>query len=128
MGLKVIRPIPLLQKKAQPIIILTTLPDKVAAEKLAFLIVETRLAACVNIFSNMESIYFWENKLVRDQECKLFIKTTSKVQQAAVKFIKQNHPYEVPEITVIGDKGDVSMHADYWSWLTADVEPKPNRP
>lgn len=112
----------MLQKKPRPIIILTALGDRVAAEKLAFLLVETQLAACVNIIPNVESIYFWDGKLTRDQECKVFIKTSSAVQREIIDCIKKNHPYDVPEITVIGDKGDVSMEADYWSWLTAYVK------
>jgi len=107
-------------KNAHPVVILTTLPDKVAAEKLAFLLVENKLAACVNIFPQIESVYFWDNRLVRDSECKLFIKSSSAVQDKAVTFIKQNHPYTVPEITVIGN-GNVSMHADYWAWVIGYV-------
>ena len=122
MGLKRIRPISILKKKTQPIVILTAVPEKVAAEKLAFLLVDLKLAACVNIVDHVESIYFWENKLVRDHEVKLFIKTSSIVQAAAVECIKKNHPYSVPEITVIGTKGDVSMDTDYWAWLSDYVQ------
>lgn len=121
MGLKSVRPISLLGRKPRPIIILTAFADKVSAEKVAFLLVEKQLAACVNIIPQVESIYFWDGKLTRDQECKVFIKTSSAVQKEAVEFIKANHPYTVPEITVIGDKGDVAMHEDYWSWLTAYI-------
>lgn len=121
MGLKGGGPLNLIGRKTRPIVILTALPDKVSAEKIAFLLVEAQLAACVNIFTEVESIYFWDGKLVRDQECKIFIKTSSGVQKQAVEFIKKNHPYSVPEITVIGEKGDVSMQPDYWSWVTAYV-------
>jgi periplasmic divalent cation tolerance protein len=107
-------------KSAHPVVILTTLPDKVAAEKLALLLVENKLAACVNIFPQIESVYFWDNQLMRDSECKLFIKSSSTVQEKAVIFIKQNHPYTVPEITVIGHSG-VTMQSDYWAWLTGYV-------
>ncbi len=121
MGLKAVGPLKLIGRKARPIVILTALPDKIAAEKLAFLLVENQLAACVNIITHMESIYFWDGKLVRDQECKLFIKSSSAVQKQAMEFIKANHPYTVPEITVIGERGDVSMDKDYWSWVSAYV-------
>lgn len=102
----------------QPIIILTALPDKASADILADGLVRERLAACVNIFPQIESIYFWEGKLVRDNEVKLFIKTTSRVADAARSLIKAKHPYSVPEITTIGEKGDVAMQDDYWRWLT----------
>lgn len=110
-----------LGKKERPVILLTTTPDMVGAEKLAFLLVENRLAACVNILPEVQSIYHWEGKLARERECKLLIKTSSGIAGAARDFIKANHPYKVPEITTIGDKGDVTMHVDYWAWLTGYV-------
>lgn len=100
---------------------LTTLPDIVAAEKLAFLLIEHKLAACVNILPEIKSVYFWEGKLTRDKEVKLMIKTTDEVAEKAVPFIKANHPYSVPEITIIGKKGDVWMQPDYWEWLKGYV-------
>lgn len=109
-------------KKAHPVIILTTLPDIVAAEKLAFVLVEQKLAVCVNILPEVKSIYFWDGKLVRDKEVKLMAKTSSAAEEKAVAFIKANHPYSVPEITRLGGKGDVWMQPDYWEWLTGYVK------
>lgn len=97
--------------------ILTTVPDAASAEKLAELLVERKLAACVNIVPGVRSLYFWQGKIVRDTELKLFIKTSSKHARGAEKAIKENHPYTVPEITTIGLKGDVAMQKDYWKWL-----------
>ena len=67
----------MLRKKTHPLVILTALPDKVVADKLAYMLVEQRLAACVNIIPHIDSIYFWDGKLMRDQEVKIFIKTSS---------------------------------------------------
>lgn len=106
----------------QPVIILTTLRDSVSAEKLSMLLVENRLAGCVNIIPGIRSIYLWQNKLVRDDEVKLLIKTSSARAASAVKFIKDNHPYSVPEITTLGLKGDVAMHPDYWRWLNDSLQ------
>lgn len=105
-------------KKKRPVIILTTLPDTAAAEKLAGLLVEKRLAACVNILPPMQSVYFWEGKIARDQEVKLLVKTSSCRAAEAAEFIRQNHTYKVPEITTLGLKGDVTMQRDYWRWLS----------
>ena len=108
-------------KQQHPIILLTALPDLAAAEKLADALISARLAACVNIFPEMRSVYFWQGEIVRDSEVKVFVKTSSEVAAAAVSFIKERHPYSVPEISTIGQNGDVGMHADYWAWLTAYV-------
>lgn len=105
-----------------PVILLTTLPDAVAAEKLSVLLVEHRLAACVNIIPGVRSVYFWEGQLVRDNEVKLLIKTCSSRADEAQRVIRANHPYSVPEITTLGLKGDVAMQPDYWRWLTEYVQ------
>lgn len=101
-----------------PVIILTTVPDVATAEKLAVLVVERRLAACVNIIPGMRSIYYWQGELVRDNEVKLLIKTSSARVEQAQKTIREHHPYSVPEITTLGLRGDVAMQPDYWRWLT----------
>lgn len=80
-------------------------------------IVSAKLAACVNIFPEMRSVYFWENKIVRENEVKLFVKTSSAVAPEAIAFIKAKHPYSVPEITTI----HADMHGEYWAWLQAYV-------
>jgi len=106
------------QDMNRPVIILTTLPDAEAAEKLAELLVKRRLAACVNIIPGVRSIYFWQGEMVRDSELKLFIKTCSARAAAAEQCIRENHPYTVPEITTLGLTGDVAMQPEYWRWLT----------
>ncbi|MBL8033317.1 MAG: divalent-cation tolerance protein CutA [Leptospiraceae bacterium] len=111
----------LLRKKARPVIILTTLPDMVAAEKISFQLVELKLAACVNILPDVQSIYHWDGKLVREREAKLLIKTSSERLNETRAYIKANHPYSVPEITTIGENGDVAMQNDYWEWLESYI-------
>ena len=113
----------ILKKKSRPVVILTTTPDMITAEKLAYLLVENRLAACVNIIPEVQSVYHWEGKLTRERETKLLIKTSSACAAGARKFIKANHPYKVPEITTLGARGDVAMDAAYWDWLTQYVAP-----
>ncbi|MCS6983977.1 MAG: divalent-cation tolerance protein CutA [Leptospiraceae bacterium] len=100
-----------------PVIILTTTPDLASAEKIANLLVERRLAACVNLVPEVRSVYFWKGEIVRDKEIKLFIKTASHRAEAAAQAIKDNHPYTVPEITTLGLTGGVAMHDGYWQWL-----------
>lgn len=103
----------LLKKKASPVVILTTTPDMIAAQKLAYLLVENHLAACVNIIPEIEAVYHWEGKLTRESETKLIIKTSSSRATEARNFIKANHPYKVPEITTI----NAAMDAAYWDWV-----------
>ncbi len=112
----------ILKKRARPVVIFTTAPDMITAEKLAYLLVENRLAACVNIIPEIQAVYQWEGKLARETETKLIIKTSSSCADKARKFIKANHPYKVPEITTFGAKGDVAMDVNYWAWVEANVK------
>lgn len=112
----------MLKKKARPVVIFTTTPDMITAEKLAYLLVENRLAACVNIIPEIQAVYKWEGKLTHERETKLMIKTSSACADRTRKFIKANHPYKVPEITTFGAKGDVAMDVNYWAWVEANVK------
>jgi periplasmic divalent cation tolerance protein len=105
-----------------PVIILTTVPDSASAEKIATLLVERRVAACVNMIPGVRSVYFWQGEIVHDSEIKLFIKTSSSHAEQAQQLIRENHPYTVPEITTLGLSGDVAMQPDYWRWLTEYVQ------
>lgn len=103
---------------AQAILMLTTVNSAEAADALAQVLVTERAAACVNIIPAVRSIYAWEGKVITDNEVKLLIKTSSRHAARARELIRQNHPYTVPEITVVGGDGGVSMEPDYWTWLT----------
>jgi len=120
--LKKVSTLNIIGKRVSPLVILTTLPDKNLAEKIATELVEKQLAACVNILPKVQSVYYWDGKIVHDEEYKLIIKSASLVESQVIDFIKANHPYSVPEITVIGHKGDVFMQPDYWSWLNNYVK------
>lgn len=83
-----------------PIMILSTCPAD-QADMLATLLVEARLAACVNISSQMRSVYRWQEKIELAEETLLIIKTQQTCFSAVEKLIKEHHRYEVPEIITI---------------------------
>ncbi len=83
------------------VLILTTLPNEEAAERLAHTLVEQKLAACVNIHGQMTSVYSWKGKIERGTEHQLVIKTTAPLYPAIERFIQQEHPYELPEILAV---------------------------
>jgi periplasmic divalent cation tolerance protein len=82
-------------------IILCTCPDKDTAEKIAQLLVNDKLAACVNILSGITSIYLWQEQMESAQEHLLLIKANKSCYQAIEKTIKMHHPYELPEIIAV---------------------------
>jgi len=81
-------------------IIITTFPDKASAKNLAKLLVEKKLAACVQIFP-IESVYAWEGKICEEDEFLLFIKSKTINFEDISATIKEIHTYEVPEIVQI---------------------------
>lgn len=82
----------------QPILVLTNLPDAAAAKAIARQLVERRLAACVNMLPQVQSIYQWNGAVEEANEITLLIKTTQGRYADLEALIKAAHPYDVPEI------------------------------
>lgn len=80
--------------------IITTCPDKNAAKKIAKLLIEKRLAACVQMFP-VESLYVWKGQICDESEIALFIKSKTSLFDSIKSTIKANHKYELPEIIQI---------------------------
>jgi periplasmic divalent cation tolerance protein len=97
-----------------PVIVLTTVAADVDAESLARLLVDERLAACVNVLPVMTSIYRWKGAVEQDREQQLVIKTTAPRLEALETRLRALHPYEVPEFLVIDIAGG---SAAYLEWL-----------
>ena len=80
------------------LLVLTHLPDQISAESLAQYLVENRLAACVNILPTCRSVYRWKEGIESADEVPLTIKTTQARYLALEAAIREQHPYELPEI------------------------------
>lgn len=80
------------------ILVLTTVPEERRGARIAAKLVEEKLAACVTISSACQSIYWWEDKVTKDQEYLLYIKTKSSLYGSLEARLKELHPYDVPEI------------------------------
>jgi periplasmic divalent cation tolerance protein len=95
-------------------LVLTTCAQTEDAHVIAKTLLEKKLAACVNVLPQIESFYMWQGKMVQDAEIKLFIKTQAVKTHVLIDTLKQNHPYDVPEIQVINitDGND-----EYFSWI-----------
>lgn len=101
------------------LVVLTTSPTAAEAEALAEKIVESGLAACVQILPQMTSIYIWEGRLQKEGEHLLLIKTLPEKYEELAAFITSNHSYDTPEIVAI-DADRVSEH--YLAWLTMALD------
>ena len=87
------------------LLVLTTLPDRATATALAQLLVEQRLAACVNILAECTSVYRCEGEVKNTIEVPLLIKTSCLTYEALEQKIRAHHPYELPEILRIPASG-----------------------
>ena len=96
------------------LIVLTTTANEEEAGRLAHAIVESKLAACVQILPQMTSVYFWEGKIQSEREHLLLIKTLQEKFDDLSEFIRGNHSYEVPEIVAINAQ---TVSESYLSWL-----------
>jgi len=78
------------------IFIYMTAGNKAEAQKIAKALVEHRLAACVNILENMQSIYRWEEEIQEDTEVVLIAKTTARLVSELIEKVKSLHSYDCP--------------------------------
>ena len=96
------------------IIVLTTTSNVEEAEDLAKKLVDTSLAACVQVLPRMKSFYSWKGKVETESEHLLLIKTLKTKFSAVEEFLDKHHSYDVPEIVAL-DAEKVS--GSYLKWI-----------
>jgi periplasmic divalent cation tolerance protein len=101
------------------LLVLTNLPDRAAAERLADLLVEKRLAACVNILAPCRSVYRWKDAVQHDEEHPMLIKTTAERYPEMEKALRAGHPYELPEIVAVPIERGLPA---YLEWVAAETK------
>jgi periplasmic divalent cation tolerance protein len=100
-------------------IVLCTAGSEEEARKIARHLVEQRLAACVNVVPQIESIYRWQGKMESAREWLLLIKTTVERFPDVRDAIRELHSYEVPEcISISVEDGS----AAYLEWIERSVQ------
>lgn len=101
------------------LLVLTTAETLADGERLAHLLVEAELAACVQILPQITSVYRWQGKVEQAGETLLLIKTTRAVYPELETAIKQNHSYQTPEIIALPVEAG---SAEYLNWLKMSVK------
>ncbi|PWT85894.1 MAG: divalent-cation tolerance protein CutA [Blastocatellia bacterium] len=103
---------------ADAVLVLTTVADDEHAERLPRLLIEERLAACVNVYPSMISIYHWKGRIERDAERQVVIKTTRARLEKLERRLKESHPYELPEFLVLNTDGGSDA---YLNWVDEET-------
>lgn len=104
----------------EPILIYSTFPSLDDAKRVGHSLVEQRLAACVNIFPGMKSIYEWQGKLEEGEEIAMLIKTRRELQQRVIDATVQLHPFETPAVLVLEIGGGAD---DFCAWIAERTRP-----
>ena len=102
------------------LLVISTFPDIEKARQIGTALVESQLAACVNLVPAIESIYRWQGKVTTDAEVLAIFKTTAHALPEFEEKLRALHPYEVPEIVAV-KPGHVSERYD--RWVSESVKP-----
>jgi periplasmic divalent cation tolerance protein len=102
------------------VMLYTTFPSVVEAEKIGRALVEDRLAACVNIVPGMISHYRWQGAIERGEEAVMLIKTRASLAEPVRAAVRASHPYDTPAILVLPIE---SVDETYFAWIMASTEP-----
>src|ERR671911_3029140 len=101
------------------LLVLTNVPERAVAEKLADLLIERNLAACVNILAPCRSVYRWKGAVQHDEEHPMLIKTTAERYAALESALRSGHPYELPEIIAVPVERGLPAYLD---WVAAETK------
>ncbi len=104
--------------KAKYILVLITSQRK-EADKIANYLIENKLCACINIVKNIDSIYWWQGKIVKDKESLLLCKTKKELFKKLETEVKKIHSYSVPEIIAFEIK---EGNKDYLNWIQESLK------
>jgi periplasmic divalent cation tolerance protein len=103
------------------VILISTFPDENSLINLSKIVVmDKRICACIN-YTTVKSLYMWQSKLHEENEYFAFFKTTSDCVEKLKTEIRNNHPYDVPEIVVI-NMSDISPQ--YFEWMYKNTHAK----
>jgi periplasmic divalent cation tolerance protein len=101
-------------KDDRPVLVYTTFAHLDDAKRVGDALVAARLAACVNIFPGMISIYEWKGRREVADEVAMIIKTRTSLTEAVFAETKRLHPYELPALLVLPTEGGSD---DYCAWI-----------
>jgi periplasmic divalent cation tolerance protein len=105
----------------RPALIYTTFPSLDEARRVGEALVKARLAACVNMFPGMISIFEWKGAREEANEVAMIIKTRASLAEAVMAETKRLHPYELPALLVLSTEGG---SAEYCGWIAEQTERK----
>ena len=104
------------------LLVMSNLPDRDSALKLAHSLVEARLAACVNVLAQCTSVYRWKGEAETAAEVPVLIKTRESLFPRVEEAIRRMHHYELPEVEAVPI---TACLAAYLEWVAVETAPNP---
>ena len=105
--------------KSQPVVVLITAPSSEVGERIAALLLERRLAACVNLLGPVHSLYTWQGEIHSDQEVLLLVKSRAELfEEHLIPAVREVHPYELPEIIALPVVAGLPSYLDWIEQVT----------
>jgi periplasmic divalent cation tolerance protein len=98
-----------------------TAVNREEADRIAEMLVSMRLAACVQVLTEIQSTYRWQGEVMRESEVLLLAKTTKDKFDDLDRAVREIHSYETPEIVALPV---TAISGQYLKWLQAAVEPR----
>jgi periplasmic divalent cation tolerance protein len=98
----------------RPALVYTTFARLEDAKRVGDALVAAKLAACVNIFPGMISIFEWKGARDEANEVAMIIKTRASLTDSVLAETKRLHPYELPALLVLPTEGE---SAEYCNWI-----------
>ncbi len=108
----------LMANEDRPALIYTTFSRLDGAKQVGDALVASRLAACVNMFPGMISMFEWKGAREEADEVAMIVKTRRSLTEAVLKEIKRLHPYELPALLVLPTEGG---SAEYCGWIASQT-------
>jgi len=100
--------------ESRVVVVLVTAPSADEAARIGRILVEERLAACVNVVGPIRSIYRWQAKIEDEQEHLMLVKARHVDVDAVAARVRAVHPYDVPEVIALDVTGGSTP---YLAWL-----------
>ena len=101
------------------IVILSTCATPEEAERLARVLLDARLAACINVIPGLRSLYRWKGAIESADECLLLIKSSRALFEPLKTALAKAHSYEVPELLALPI---VEGAENYLAWMAANLQ------
>ena len=102
------------------LLVITNLPNRESAQRVANALIESRVAACINMLAECTSVYRWQGKIETANEVPLLIKTTRAAYPHLEAVIRSHHPYELPEIIAVSINAGLP---GYLQWIVQETSP-----